>query len=113
MKSESKIQSECVTWLWNTHTSTRGLFFAVNNNSEHVGRAMQRKAVGLIPGVSDCIFMWNGKTYCFEFKTDTGKQSPAQITWENKVRLHGFKYFVVRSIEEFSGWIELILSDEL
>src|SRR5690554_6899601 len=37
--SEAQIQAACVKWLWNTHPLTRGLFFAVNNNSEHVARA--------------------------------------------------------------------------
>src|SRR5665811_420123 len=83
--SEAKIQSSCVIWLWNTHPETRGLFFAVNNNSEHVGRAMQRKAVGLIAGVSDCLFIWNGTVFCFEFKTLKGRQSPAQVEWQDKV----------------------------
>ena len=101
MKSEQQIQSECVTWLWNTHPETRGLFFAVNNNSEHAVRALQRRAVGLVPGVSDTILLWKGKAYLIEFKTDTGRQSKAQKVWEEKVVGEGFGYFVVRGLGEF------------
>ena len=108
--TEQQIQSQCVTWLWNTYPQTRGLFFAVNNNSEHVARAMNRKAVGMVPGVSDTILLWNGTAYLIEFKTPKGKQSPAQIRWEKKVTRTGFKYFVVRSFEHFKEVVERIIT---
>lgn len=107
--TESKIQASCVMWLWNTHPQTRGLFFSVTNNSEHIARAMQRKAVGLISGVSDCLFIWRGSLYCFEFKTEIGRQSPAQIEWQRKVNQQGINYYLVRSIEEFKKVMEEIL----
>ena len=109
MLSESQIQSSCVMWLWNTHPQTRGLFFSVTNNSEHIARAMQRKAVGLISGVSDCLFIWRGSLYCFEFKTETGRQSAAQIEWQTKVNQQGINYYLIRSIEEFKKVMEEIL----
>lgn len=99
--SEAKIQSDCVKWLWNSHPETRGLFFSVTNNSEHIGRAMQRKSVGLVSGVSDTIFLWDSKTYLIEFKTETGKQSSTQKRWEESVNKQGFQYFIIRSLEEF------------
>jgi len=101
MLSESQIQSACVMWLWNAHPQTRGMFFSVTNNSEHIARAMQRKALGLISGVSDCLFVWRGTLYCFEFKTESGRQSTAQIEWQTKVNQQGINYYVVRSVDEF------------
>lgn len=109
MLTESQIQSSCVAWLWNTHPETRGLFFSVTNNSEHIARAMQRKSLGLVSGVSDCLFLWHGKTYCFEFKNESGRQSEAQKIWETKVFKHGFEYYIVRSLDEFKGVINSIL----
>ena len=109
MKLESQIQSECVTWLWNEHPETRGLFFAVNNNSEHAVRALQRRSVGLIPGVSDTIFIWKHKAYFIEFKTPIGTQSKSQKVWENKVTGEGFDYYIVRSLEEFKILINKIV----
>jgi len=70
---------------------------------------MQRKAVGLIPGVSDCLFIWRGTLYCFEFKTEIGRQSPAQIEWQGKVNKQGINYYLVRSFDEFKKQIEEIL----
>lgn len=107
--SEAQIQSSCVIWIWNTYPQTRGLFFSVTNNSEHIARAMQRKAVGLIPGVSDCLFIWRRSLYCFEFKTAIGRQSPAQIEWQGKVNKQGINYYLIRSLPEFKTLINQIL----
>lgn len=107
--SESQIQAACVTWLWNTHPETRTLFFSVTNNSEHIARAMQRKSLGLISGVSDCLFIWRSTLYCFEFKTDKGRQSPAQIEWERKVTEQGINYYIIRSLDQFQHQINQIL----
>lgn len=110
--SESKIQSDCVKWLWNEYPETRGCFFAINNNSEHVARAMQRKAIGLVKGVSDTIFLWKSKTYLIEFKTDTGRQSQEQKRWETVVINQGFRYFIIRSLEEFKQLMSSILKPD-
>ena len=107
--SEAQIQAACVTWLWNTYPQTRGLFFAINNNSEHVARAMNRKAVGLVAGVSDTIFLWRGKALLIEFKTPTGRQSAKQKEWQEKVETQGFSYHIVRSVEDFKQLIEGII----
>lgn len=68
-----------------------------------------RRALGVVPGVSDCLFIWSGRLYCFEFKTGIGHQSPAQIEWEKKVTSQGVPYFIVRSLEEFKQLIDVIL----
>lgn len=107
--TEAQIQAACVTWLWNTYPQTRGLFFAVNNNSEHVARAMNRKAVGLVAGVSDTIFLWRGVAYLIEFKTPTGKQSAKQKEWQQKAEAAGFRYCIVKSIKEFQTLMEDLL----
>ena len=108
--SEAKIQSACVTWLWNERSETRGLFFSITNNSEHIARAMQRKALGLVAGVSDTIFFWRGKMFCIEFKTPTGKQSARQIWWQNQIVKQGGVYIIVRSLDEFKAVINDILT---
>lgn len=107
--TEQQIQSECVKWLWNNHPETRGHFFAVNNNSEHVARAMNRKAVGLVKGVSDTIFLWGGQAYLIEFKTPKGKQSEAQKAWSNEMIESGFRYYIIRSLDDFQALINELL----
>jgi len=74
---------------------------------------MQRKAVGLISGVSDCLFIWRGSLYCFEFKTEIGRQSQAQIEWQGKVNQQGINYYLIRSLEQFKFSIVDILNDNV
>lgn len=76
-------------------------------NGNAVGGA-QARAMGVTAGVSDCLFMWKNKTYCFEFKTDVGRQSDKQILWESAVKKHGFDYFVVRNKANFVAIIKAI-----
>lgn len=69
----------------------------------------QAKAMGLVSGVSDCLFMWKSKTYCFEFKTETGRQSENQVNWQNLIEKNNFEYILIRNFESFSSKIRLIL----
>ena len=99
--TEAQLQSKCVIWLRNTYPQTHGLFFAVNNNSIHAHAGGTMKSMGVIPGVADTIFLWEGKAYFLEFKTPDGRQSAAQREWQSKVEESGFRYEIVRSEAEF------------
>lgn len=69
----------------------------------------QAKAMGVTSGVSDCLFMWKGETYAFEFKTVIGKQSEKQTWWQSRIEEHGFKYFIVRDYDVFVSIMEAII----
>ena len=106
MKNEARLQSDCVIWFNNTFLQFRGLLFAVNNNSENAARAAMRKAMGLYPGVSDLIFLFDGEIYFIEMKTETGLQSKAQKEWEKTIRKNGFgNYVIIRNIMDFKQFI--------
>lgn len=107
--SEAQIQSSCVIRMHNEYPETRGCFFAVTNNSEHAVRGLQRKALGMVPGVSDTLFFWKNQLYCFEFKTEVGRQSPAQKKWAETIKKQGAIYYVVRSEEQFFEIVRVIL----
>jgi hypothetical protein len=70
---------------------------------------MNRKAVGLVAGVSDTIFLWRGTALLIEFKTPTGRQSEKQKEWQAKAEAAGFRYYIVRSLEDFKQLIEGII----
>ena len=70
---------------------------------------MNRKAVGLVAGVSDTIFLWRGTALLIEFKTPTGKQSAKQKEWQAKAETQGFSYHIVRSLEGFQDLIKKTL----
>lgn len=110
---EGRIQSSCVAWFWNTYPQYRELYFCVpNENAREDSNASTgaiRRSMGVVKGVSDTIlFLARGKYHalCVEFKTDTGRQSPAQVDWQSKVEAQGYRYEVVRSLEEFKELIK-------
>jgi hypothetical protein len=102
-KTENKIQQEMFIWFNNTYTiNGLGLFASIPNDSKDAKEQMRKKATGMKVGHSDFnIYLPNGKTLFFEVKTPTGRQSEHQKRFELEVNNLGFKYFLVRSLDEF------------
>ena len=106
MKAEQNIQQEIVIWFTNNfclkHHNPRCVIFAVpNGGSRSVVEAMNLKKTGVLSGVADLIVLMPLKMLFIEVKTDTGKQSPNQIDFKQRVEALGFQYFIVRSLAEF------------
>ena len=58
-------------------------------------------AMGLLSGVSDLIVVLQGKVLFVELKLPTGRQSKAQIDFQDRVNDLDHPYFIIRSLEEF------------
>lgn len=105
MKTESKIQQEIVMWYRNNyclnHHQPQHLIFSVPNESKSYKETLQKKAIGMMSGVSDLIIVQPGRILFVEVKTPTGTQSASQKRFEKIVTLLGFQYILVRSLEEF------------
>jgi hypothetical protein len=126
--TEDKLQSECFQWTWNTFPDTRRLLFHVPNErdtgipswikkllKEHFPLAleflirksnpkiqgMRNKSIGVVSGVADLIFLWHGKTFAFELKVGTNKQSENQKLWEMTATPHIEKYYLITNFEDF------------
>lgn len=100
--SEIQIQAACFQWAWNFLPQTRHLFFHVGNGGQRNKiEAMQMKASGLVPGIPDMLFLWNGKLHAFEFKTLAGRLSPDQVKVHQAWLAHRVHVHVVRDIEQF------------
>jgi len=100
--TEAQIQAAAFQWLWNNYPHLRGLCWHVPNEgrrSRITGNKL--KAVGLVAGVPDLEFHYKGKSYFFELKTEKGKQSPKQKFIQTQLEGHNFKYYIIRSLEEF------------
>ena len=115
---EGKIQSQCVAWFWNEYPEYRGLLFHIPNegNRESKTDGAYRKALGLVAGVSDLMLLVARGPYhglCIEMKTEVGRQSDVQKEWQLKVEKQGYKYIVVRSLEQFKQEISEYLSKSL
>lgn len=65
------------------------------------------KLTGFKKGVADVHLCFpNGKLVYIEFKTATGTQRPEQKEFQQQVEALGFKYYIVRSLEEFKSIVE-------
>jgi hypothetical protein len=110
--SEDRIQQECYLWFHNTYPKLRGLLFAVpNGGSRSMIEAKKFKLTGVVSGVSDMLFMYAGKTYCLELKTEKGYQSKKQVIWQETITKNGFLYFIVRDLSLFKDIIESIIKE--
>lgn len=103
--SENKIQQEIVLWYNNNfclkHHNPRQCIFSVPNDSINAIETKRKVNTGLMAGVSDLIILHNGGCLFIEVKTLSGKQSEKQKDFEKIVSFQGFKYYLVRSLEDF------------
>ena len=114
-QEEHNLQCACVKWFAYQHPELAGLLFAVpNGGARSKATAGKLKAEGVVPGVADLIllvpFHMQGfdafHALCIELKTKTGRQSPEQVEWQEKVRKKGYVYVVIRSLDDFIATVE-------
>ena len=100
--SENQLQAQIFEYHWNNYPSQRGLLFHVNNKARNAIEGNKFKAMGVIAGVSDLIYLKpGGKPIFIELKTDTGIQSNEQKKWEIAITNAGYEYIICRSLEDF------------
>ena len=76
--------------------------FLVHNNPRNAIDGNRLKAIGLIKGVSDMLYLRdNLPPLCLEFKTAIGTQQPEQKEWQRVAESTGSEYRIIRSMEEF------------
>lgn len=110
--TENRLQQNAFCWLWNTYPALRGLYFEIHNNAFSAQSGMRHKAIGRIAGVADnCLLLPGGSgTIFFEFKSTTGKQSPAQEQWQGLVARSGYQYHIIRGLQEFQNIVRSVIS---
>lgn len=99
--SEDKLQSTCFQWHWNTFPDQRGRLFHVNQKARNAIEGNRMKAMGVVPGVSDFIYLQSPGPLFIEMKTEDGKQSPEQVKFQRLVESLGFQYIICRSFSHF------------
>ena len=111
-ESEARLQSTAFQWFNNTYPHLRGLLFHVPNGEKRDPiTANKLKAMGVVAGIPDLVFLYKGKAYFFEWKADE-KENPskAQIKVHGILDLHKFDIWVVWEVEAFKSIIESIIS---
>lgn len=114
--TESKIQQNIIQFLSMTATQKKFVFFSVPNEGIMAALKMFKvpnkqcfpivnhfKKMGLLPGTSDIVLIWEGKAYFIEVKDDKGTQSQDQVRFEHNVNASGCPYEVVRSVGDVIG----------
>lgn len=115
---EQSIQQQVYTWFNNTYClkyhNPRYLIHSVPNGIpipiplKERARALDlMKKTGMVNGVADLIIhLPNGKCVMAECKTETGKQSDAQMSVQTIIQNLGGVYFVFRSLDDFKQQIQ-------
>lgn len=113
---EDDMQKACVRW-FNMRYKTRGKDFLLRlhhspNEGKLPGGAKDgalRKAMGMQPGYPDLELAVGNRYYHglhIELKTRTGRQSETQRAYQQSDDKYGWKYAVVRSLDEFIYIVE-------
>lgn len=106
MKSrETQLQKSCVRWFRMQYRRYNKLLFAVPNGGKRDPITASRlKAEGVVPGVSDLIFLYPNGIYpflCIEMKYGKNEQSEHQKEWQEDVESVGGLYLVINSFDSF------------
>lgn len=112
---ESKLQQACVRWFRYQHPKlVKNLFACPNGSRRDAVTGAILKAEGVVAGVADLLLLVPNSKYhglCIEMKWDRGRQSPEQMAWEDAVTAQGYRYAVIRTIEDFVAEVNGYLSD--
>jgi len=111
MTKEDVIQAEIYKWYNNSfclknHEPQCIIFSVPNGGTRNIREAMLLKATGVVAGVSDLIIVRQSEVLFVEVKTEIGKQSKEQKNFQKTVENFGFKYILVRSLEDFKNQIQ-------
>lgn len=98
---ELQLQAKIFQHHWNYYPNERGLLFHVNGKAKNAIEGNKFKALGVIPGVSDLVYLKpGGKPIFLELKTENGKQSEAQKKWQEIVTKAGYDYRIVKTFDD-------------
>jgi hypothetical protein len=101
---EQDLQIACVKFFRHQHSKYATLLHNNRNSSTSAREGAKHKAMGSVPGVADLVlYLQRGGcgALFLELKSEVGKQSADQKLWAVDITAQGYKYVVVRSIEQF------------
>lgn len=115
-QEEHRIQCAIVTWFYYAYPAYRGgcLFAVPNGGHRNIQTARSLKAEGVTSGVSDLLLLVPKREYhglCVEVKTPVGRQSENQKNWQRIIEAQGYRYEIVRSLDEFAELVRWYLNE--
>jgi len=76
---------------------------------KHIIQLSQDKAIGIVPGVLDLIWIWD-RVYAFDVKVGKDRVSDAQKVFMSAVEKQGGKCFIIGNLDEFKKIVTLIIN---
>lgn len=115
-QEEHRIQCAIVIWFYYAYPAYRGgcLFAVPNGGHRNIQTARNLKAEGVTSGVSDLLLLVPKREYhglCVEVKTPVGRQSDNQKAWQHTIEAQGYKYEIVRSLDDFADLMRWYLDE--
>lgn len=114
---EHQLQVDCVQWFaiqYPTYYKQGALFAVPNGGRRDKVTGAKLKAEGVQPGVADLVLL-KPTSYShalfIEMKTSSGKQRITQKRWQANVSADGYRYEVVRSLEQFVNLVKEYIRD--
>ena len=101
MTPEYTLQAACVKLFAMLRPNEQGLLYLNLNNPRSRSNGFFLKGIGLTAGVADMTYLSPKGAVFLEFKAPKGKQSLSQKWWQGVVEEAGYRYEVIRSIEDF------------
>lgn len=115
--TEAQFHAFCAQWFNNNYHMNRMQLFTVNNNPSdrlsprlRVIEGTKQKAMGLIAGVSDMVFIGNGFVSFIELKLPDGTQQENQHDFQLKVLALGHVYYLIHTFEQFRDLIDQLVN---
>lgn len=99
---ESAIQQRMVEW-FRLQYPQYVIAAVPNGGYRNAVEATIMKREGVLAGFSDLVIIANHNVLFVEVKTATGKQSPAQKVFEERVTALGFRYVICRAVKDFAA----------
>lgn len=110
--TEEQLTAECFQWAWKERPQTRRLLFHIPNEGErNPVRAGQLKAMGMVPGIMDFVFVWAERPWGIEMKLPGQKLSQNQIKVHMAWNAYGHSTFICYSLAGFNELIDQIIAD--
>ena len=121
---EDQLQMAAVTWMRLQHPDVLVIHARNGGSLKSAREGAKFKRMGVVAGVADllilrkgyagksdklgiCLYTYHG--FFIELKAGKGVQSPAQKAFQSKVESEGYKYQVIRSIDEFIAAVNAYL----
>ena len=108
MTPEYTLQAACVKLFKLLKPHEEGRLFLNLNNPRSRSNGYFLKGIGLTAGVADMTYLSPKGAVFLEFKAPKGKQSLSQKWWQERVESVGYRYVVIRSIEDFQRVIGIV-----